>query len=94
MTTKLRSYVGGSWRDGVRVVEDINPANPAEVVAEVSMGGTSVAGRSGTVAVGRQLERLGRSRQALQPWCDDLVDSLGAVEPFPTPTRSSPAACC
>jgi alpha-ketoglutaric semialdehyde dehydrogenase len=43
MATELRSYVGGNWRDGVRTVEDINPANPQEVVAEVSMGNASLA---------------------------------------------------
>lgn len=43
MTTELRSYISGSWRDGVRMVEDINPANPTEVVAEVSLGNASVA---------------------------------------------------
>lgn len=43
MTTELRSYINGSWRDGVRMVEDINPANPTEVVAEVSLGNASVA---------------------------------------------------
>jgi acyl-CoA reductase-like NAD-dependent aldehyde dehydrogenase len=44
MATELRSYVGGNWRDGVRIVEDINPANPQEVVAEVSMGNAALAG--------------------------------------------------
>ncbi len=43
MATELRSYVGGNWRDGVRTVKDINPANPQEVVAEVSMGNASLA---------------------------------------------------
>src|ERR1017187_2809721 len=43
MTTELRSYINGSWRDGTRIVEDINPAHPAEVVAHVSMGNAALA---------------------------------------------------
>lgn len=35
--TLLRSHIGGVWRDGARVTADINPANPAEVVATVSL---------------------------------------------------------
>ena len=38
VATELRSFIGGDWRDGVRVVEDISPADPAEVVARVSLG--------------------------------------------------------
>jgi alpha-ketoglutaric semialdehyde dehydrogenase len=43
MAIELRSYVNGHWQDGVRVVDDVNPANPAEVVAQVSMSGPQVA---------------------------------------------------
>ena len=43
MTTELRSYVGGNWHDGARLVEDINPAKPSEAVAQVSMSNASLA---------------------------------------------------
>src|SRR5438270_13937866 len=43
MATELRSYIDGNWHDGARLVDDINPANPSEAVAQVSMGNTSVA---------------------------------------------------
>src|SRR2546421_12159620 len=41
MATELRSYIDGNWHDGARLVDDINPANPSEAVAGVSMGNTS-----------------------------------------------------
>ncbi|TMC85471.1 MAG: aldehyde dehydrogenase family protein [Chloroflexi bacterium] len=43
MATELRSYIDGNWHEGARLVDDINPANPSEAVAQVSMGNTSVA---------------------------------------------------
>lgn len=43
MAIELRSYVNGNWHDGVRLAEDVNPANPGEVVAQVSMGSTQLA---------------------------------------------------
>src|SRR6266567_5300981 len=44
MATELRSYIDGNWHDGARLVDDINPANPSEAVAQVSMGKTLVEG--------------------------------------------------
>jgi alpha-ketoglutaric semialdehyde dehydrogenase len=38
MAVAVQSYIGGSWREGVRTVADVNPARPAEHVAEVSLG--------------------------------------------------------
>ena len=38
----LRSYVDGAWRDGVRVVPDIDPAHPKEAVASSSLADTSL----------------------------------------------------
>ncbi len=43
MAIELRSYVGGNWHTGARWVDDINPADPSEAVAHVSMGNSSVA---------------------------------------------------
>jgi alpha-ketoglutaric semialdehyde dehydrogenase len=43
MAIELRSYVGGNWHTGARLVDDINPADPSEAVAQVSMGNSSVA---------------------------------------------------
>src|SRR2546430_17088670 len=43
MATELRSYIDGNWHDGARLVDDINPANPSEAVAQVAMGNPSVA---------------------------------------------------
>src|SRR5450755_441603 len=43
MAIELRSYVGGNWHTGTRLVDDINPADPSEAVAHVSMGNSSVA---------------------------------------------------
>src|SRR5216683_2001871 len=33
--TALRSFVGGNWRDGGRVSQDLNPAHPSEPVSDV-----------------------------------------------------------
>jgi alpha-ketoglutaric semialdehyde dehydrogenase len=44
MTTELRSYIGGNWREGATLAKDINPSNPSEAVAQVSMGNASLAG--------------------------------------------------
>lgn len=43
MATQLQSYIGGDWRRGVRMGQDSSPANPGEVVAEVSMGDAALA---------------------------------------------------
>jgi aldehyde dehydrogenase (NAD+) len=43
MATQLQSYIGGEWRRGVRIGKDISPANPDEVVADVSMGDAALA---------------------------------------------------
>ncbi len=43
MSATLQSYIGGEWRSGVRTGKDISPANPGEVVAEVSMGDAALA---------------------------------------------------
>jgi acyl-CoA reductase-like NAD-dependent aldehyde dehydrogenase len=43
MSATLQSYIGGEWRNGVRTGQDISPANPGEVVAEVSMGDAALA---------------------------------------------------
>jgi acyl-CoA reductase-like NAD-dependent aldehyde dehydrogenase len=43
MSATLQSYVGGEWRSGVRTGRDISPADPSEVVAEVSMGDAALA---------------------------------------------------
>src|SRR5262245_5939030 len=40
---EIKSYVAGEWRDGGRTVPDINPARPAERVAQVAMGDARVA---------------------------------------------------
>jgi alpha-ketoglutaric semialdehyde dehydrogenase len=31
----LRSFVGGTWRDGGRLSRDLNPARPSEAVSDV-----------------------------------------------------------
>jgi aldehyde dehydrogenase (NAD+) len=41
--TTLRSFVGGTWRDGGRVNRDVNPARPSEAVAEVMQADASIA---------------------------------------------------
>jgi aldehyde dehydrogenase (NAD+) len=43
MMTTLRSFVGGSWREGGRPSRDLNPARPSEAVAEVLQTDASVA---------------------------------------------------
>ena len=43
MMTTLRSFVGGSWREGGRPSRDLNPARPSEVVAEVVQTDAAVA---------------------------------------------------
>ena len=43
MSATLQSYIGGEWRSGVRTGQDISPANPREVVADVSMGDAALA---------------------------------------------------
>jgi hypothetical protein len=69
MTTELRSYVGGNWRDGARLVEDINPANPSEAVAQVSMSNASLAVAAVEAAFSAKLHpppilfSIGRSRE-------------------------------
>lgn len=35
MSRELKSYVGGSWRQGTKDFVDVNPANPDEIVAHV-----------------------------------------------------------
>src|SRR5579859_4684190 len=35
----LSSYVGGAWLRGEELVDDINPANPSEVVAKAGLAG-------------------------------------------------------
>jgi alpha-ketoglutaric semialdehyde dehydrogenase len=40
---QLRSYVGGEWRDGATTLEDLNPARPSEVVAEVQAADATLA---------------------------------------------------
>ena len=39
----LRSFVGGKWRDGVRATRDLNPAHPADPVADVQQADASLA---------------------------------------------------
>ena len=79
MTTELRSYVGGNWRDGARLVEDINPANPSEAVAQVSMSNASLAVAAVEAAFSAKLHpppilfSIGRSRE--EGW-DKLDDSI------------------
>lgn len=43
MSTQLRSYVAGAWRDGTRTGQDRNPARPSEVVAEVHVADKQLA---------------------------------------------------
>ena len=43
MAIELRSYIDGNWHAGARLVDDINPAHPSEVIAQVSMANSSVA---------------------------------------------------
>lgn len=43
MTLELRSYIGSTWRDGVRLSDDLNPAHPSEVVARTSLAGAELA---------------------------------------------------
>lgn len=43
MAVEIRSYIGGEWRDGARGGNDISPANPSEVVAEVLRGNAETA---------------------------------------------------
>jgi aldehyde dehydrogenase (NAD+) len=42
----LRSFVGGSWRDGDRSTRDLNPAHPDQPVAEVLQAGASLAAQA------------------------------------------------
>jgi aldehyde dehydrogenase (NAD+) len=46
MTDVLRSYVDGTWRDGVRTATNTNPAHPSKVVAEVHLADTALATRA------------------------------------------------
>jgi acyl-CoA reductase-like NAD-dependent aldehyde dehydrogenase len=46
MSATLQSYIGGDWQSGVRTANDISPADPNEVVAEVSMGDAAVAAKA------------------------------------------------
>ncbi|MBI3969972.1 MAG: aldehyde dehydrogenase family protein [Chloroflexi bacterium] len=43
MTVDVRSYVGGTWRDGVRTTADVNPAHPTEHVAQTHLGDARLA---------------------------------------------------
>ncbi|MGH2353519.1 MAG: aldehyde dehydrogenase family protein [Chloroflexota bacterium] len=46
MTVEVRPYIGGAWRDGVRTVADVNPAHPAERVAEAHAADARLAGEA------------------------------------------------
>ncbi|MBX5449562.1 MAG: aldehyde dehydrogenase family protein [Thermogemmatispora sp.] len=43
MTIELRSYIGGTWREGIRLSDDLNPAHPSEVVARTSLASAELA---------------------------------------------------
>lgn len=40
---QLRSFVDGEWRDGRREAQDLSPADPSDVVAEVQLAGAELA---------------------------------------------------
>src|SRR2546428_5644602 len=42
----LRSYIAGAWRDGHRVVPDIDPAHPDRIVASASQADAAMAGEA------------------------------------------------
>jgi acyl-CoA reductase-like NAD-dependent aldehyde dehydrogenase len=46
MTAELRSYIDGTWRDGVRLSDDLNPAHPQEILARVSLADAALAGEA------------------------------------------------
>src|SRR5947209_16097197 len=68
MTTELRSYVGGNWREGATLVKDVNPSNPSEAVAQVSMGNASLAGAAVEAA-----------RAAAANWRDTSAPARGEI---------------
>jgi alpha-ketoglutaric semialdehyde dehydrogenase len=54
---ELQSYIGGTWRAGSATFQDLNPAHPEEVVAEVRMGDEAMA-----------REAVEAARQAFRGW--------------------------
>jgi alpha-ketoglutaric semialdehyde dehydrogenase len=52
MTVDVRSFVSGSWRDGVRSVSDVNPARPGESVATAHLADAGLAAEAVAAARG------------------------------------------
>ena len=68
MTVELRSYVGGTWRDGPRPVRDINPARPSEVVAQANLADARLAA-----------EAVEAARAALADWRASPAPARGEI---------------
>jgi alpha-ketoglutaric semialdehyde dehydrogenase len=67
-TIEVRSYVGGTWRDGVRTESDTSPANPSEQVANVHNGDGKLAA-----------EAIEAARNALAGWRSMPAPARGAI---------------
>ena len=68
MPEPLRSYVAGEWRAGTGTLEDVNPARPSEVVAEVQAADAAVAEEAITAA-----------RAAFPAWRDTPAPARGEI---------------
>jgi len=64
----LRSYVAGEWRGGPATLEDVNPARPAEVVAEVHAADAGLAG-----------EAIAAAHAAFPAWRDTPAPARGEI---------------
>ncbi len=88
---ELRSYVGGSWEGGATVLDDLNPAHPSEVVAQVQaadarLAADAVAAARAAFPAWRDLpapargEILRRAADLLEQRVDDVSRDLAREE--------------
>jgi alpha-ketoglutaric semialdehyde dehydrogenase len=66
--TELRSYVGGSWSGGATTLPDLNPARPAEVVAEVFAADAALA-----------RDAVAAARDAFPSWSNGPAPARGEI---------------
>jgi aldehyde dehydrogenase (NAD+) len=71
----LRSYVGGVWRDGDDLVAVLNPARPAEVIAEAHRGDRQLA----TEAIESALGGFTRWRDTPGPARGEILRRAGEI---------------
>jgi len=65
---QLRSYVNGSWQGGPSTFDDLNPARPSEVVAEVHAADAALAA-----------DAIRAAREAFPAWRDTPAPARGEI---------------